>query len=115
MEAATFANDVAAAMADQVNLGVIVTVTLPDGNNTVQAQRTGFSGGLGMELTGYSDNRQDEISVLASQFDGLTVPSAKQVISIDLGIPDVPPQSWVIDNVEHPDATIYFFRLSQNW
>ncbi len=107
---AVFERDIAAVEGFEVNLGTVVDVTLPDGNSIVRALRRGQNASLGMELAGYSDKRQDEISVRLSQFDGLTVmlPEARQAITI-LG------KSWLIESIDSPDNVLSIWKLVQNW
>lgn len=92
----------------EAEIGTVVDVTLPDGQSVVKAVRRGQSASLGMELAGYSDKRQDEITVRASQFDGLTVqaPVATDVVTIS-------EKAWTVDSAECPDNTIWIFKISQ--
>lgn len=102
--------DVSGVEAEEVNIGTVISMTLPDGTSNVTGIRRGASGSLGMELAGYTDKRRDEVAVRASEFVRALqpAPTPKQVVVIDS-------KQWLIDEAECPDGVLWFFRLVQNW
>jgi hypothetical protein len=102
--------DVRAVESEEVNIGTVISMTLPDGVTNVTGIRRGAMSSLGMELAGYMDKRRDEVSVRASEFERALkdVPTPKQSVKIDN-------KSWLIDESDCPDGVLWFFKLVQNW
>ena len=105
--------DVEAVEAEEVNLGSCIDVTLSDGVSVVTALRRGQSNSLGMELTGYTDKRRDEISIRASEFLRVSWGTSPEQMAQQTIL--IAGKSWLITEVNSPDNVIWFFNIVQNW
>lgn len=122
--------DVAAVEAEEVNLGTVVDVTLPDGVSIVTAIRRGKASGLEMQIAGYQEKRRDEISIRGSEFVRVLqpIPRAQQMVVVRPknrpAMEESAAQNFTIEEVsgDAPDdeqnpvaGVVYFFKLVQNW
>lgn len=123
IDAAFLNADVAAVEAEEANIGSVVDVTLPDGNLIVRGIQRGAANGLSMEDAGYSDQRVNEVSIRATEFNRVgaaSIPTAREalrLLPVNVAADNYEESQgsvWIIENVSKPDSTLYLFRLRQN-
>jgi hypothetical protein len=112
---ASLAADVAAAEANEANIGTVVTVTLPSGGLTATGTLRGRTDSFGMELAGFSEKRRDEVMIRAALLTAHGFTKAAVIAWAKTSAFTIDSQSWNIESVDAPDSAVYIFKLVQNW